>query len=50
MRRENPRKTAAGRALPESVGFMCSNVVDWALSRMRTPDHLAHLEHAEDRA
>jgi len=50
MKRENPRKTAAVRSLPESVRFVCGNVVDWALSRMRTPDHLAHLEHAEDHA
>ena len=48
MSRENPRKTATGRALPESVGFMCSNVVDWALSRMRTADHSARALHKED--
>ena len=50
MTHENPRKTATGRALPESVGFVSSNVVDWALSRMRTPDHLTHFEDAEERA
>ena len=43
----NPQKTATGRALPESVRFMCSNIAYWALSRMRTPDHLAHAGNAE---
>jgi hypothetical protein len=45
---ENPRKTATGAMLPESVRFMCSYVSDWALSRMRTPDHSARAGTAED--